>query len=620
MEGACPQRAARAPGIGAPLSAAALAALLSAAALAALLAAAAPGAAAQPVSVEVGAEASEAPASGGAEFGRRVRSVTVRGAWARQVALPIQRCDVLTPQTLSAAFNALRAAAGTDSSGRQAGAGGIAIVYVDHLADIGPGEGEEDPCGPGVATVALTLRPLKVALSLQSVGGNSLPLPRAPLPALGDLLPALRPLALQATLSHDRAFGSALSVGGGLALAAGGGSSSAFSAGLVQSLDAPFYRADATLAWRTTLGGPLWREGRLRATARQSREPLAGSQLRSESGDIGGGVTLQLAPLARLALDGGWQRGRQFSGMQAPPGSGLRRFGGRALADALLPSGDGPPAFTRAALWADDGSSDAGSAYRRWVARAGWARELRLSPGQTLGVDVLAGAGRMGGTPGATERFYGGNSASQFLYDAAAAPQMLQSPAGPLLRSAGERQAALAGNTGGRSFWHLNLNLAWPVRAWSRPLIPDEGIGVPGPGGADLTLKQALRKQVDVSGPSLLTQALVAQGRPRADAEREAGRVFGEIGPAVRYIIDDAPLYAVRPLFLLDVAGLAGPPSGAAPGAAPGAARWVAAGVGLGITVVSARAEAGVMRTVSGPVPAGGQQALFLRLVFQNLF
>jgi hypothetical protein len=70
------------------------------------------------------------------------------------------------------------------------------------------------------------------------------------------------------------------------------------------------------------------------------------------------------------------------------------------------------------------------------------------------------------------EPFLGGNSSTQFLYDSPASRQMLDLPQGPLIRSFGQLQAALGESSmprGGNSFSHLNLNLAFPIRAWSRP-------------------------------------------------------------------------------------------------------------------------------------------------------
>jgi hypothetical protein len=112
----------------------------------------------------------------------------------------------------------------------------------------------------------------------------------------------------------------------------------------------------------------------------------------------------------------------------------------------------------------------------------------------------VAGAGRIDGMPSTAEQFYGGSSASQFLYDGAASPALVHAPRGPLLRSFGERRASLAANAAGRAYWHVNVAL--PVRTWSWPLIPDDDTGLPGEGSSTLTLKQMLRRQIDRSGPA----------------------------------------------------------------------------------------------------------------------
>jgi hypothetical protein len=565
--------------------------------LAALLLAA--GAHAQPAVVEVGSD----PAPVLSEYGRRVRSIEVRGLWLRRVALPIARCDVLTPETLSAAREALRVAADARPAGGDGT--GLRVIYVDHQADLGPGQGDE--CGAGVPTVALTLRPLVVDVSLQRVGDNVLPVPHPPLPALGDLAPALRAIDPQIGMAHDRAFGTAMVLGAEARLGAG----QTASVDLAKSLDEKFYRGDVALAGRRQMGGTVWREARWRLAAANHLEPLVADAQRSDTVEIGAGSTWNLAATTHLLLDGSWRRttDQRDSG---GPSETLRELGGRVLLDSLRRFDSHPPAFVRAALWADDVRSPAGN-FRRWSLRAGYAQEIRTAPGQTLGVDVVAGAGRIDGTPSTDQQFYGGNSAAQFLYDGAASPALLHAPRGPLLRSFGERQASLAANAGGRAYWHVNVNLALPVRAWSRPLIPDEDTGLPGEGGSTLTLKQMLRKQIDRSGPSLMVEALVKQGLPRDDAQRQADQAFAEIDPAVHYIIDDAPLVAVRPLLLLDIASLSRGPGGES-------ARWSALGAGIGVTVVAARIEAGYMRTLSGPVDAGRRGAAFLRVVFQNLF
>ncbi len=80
-------------------------------------------------------------------------------------------------------------------------------------------------------------------------------------------------------------------------------------------------------------------------------------------------------------------------------------------------------------------------------------------------------------------------------------------------------------------------------------------------------------------------------------AGRERGRCAGtsakgslaEVLPAAHFVINDANVFAVR-LLMMDAAGLS---------ADQDKARWLAVGAGVSVTVVTARFEAGYMRTVS---------------------
>ena len=557
------------------------------------------GAQAQTTSVDFG----DAPGAVLPEYGKRIRSIDVRGLLLGKVELPIARCDVLTPENLSAARDALRLAA--DVGGSASEMGSIRVVYVDHVADLSPGHGDE--CGSGVLTVGLTLRPLVVQFSMQRLGDNVLPLPRPPLPALGDLAPALKHVEPKLGIGYDQAFGTILMLGAAI----DPGADFAGGVDISRSLDAAFYRANLALVGRMKTGRNVWREGRWWLAARKGLEPLLADTRRADAVEAGVGSTWDLATTTHLALDGSWKQatGRPRHGGETET---QHQLGARLLMDSLRASDSQPPAFLRAALWAEDVRSTAGD-FRRWSLRAGYAQEIRVQPGQTVGVDVVGGAGRISGAPSPAEKFYGGNSVAQFLYDGATSAAMLHAPRGPLLRSFGERQAGLASNAGARAYWHLNLNLAWPVRRWSQPLIPDEDTGIPGPNGSTSTLKQILHRQVDRTGPNLMVEALVKQGLSREEALRQAKEAFAAIDPAVRYVIDDAPLYAVRPLLLLDIGGLSRGP-------ADESARWTAVGIGVGVTIVSARIESGYMQTVSGPVGANSRGAAFLRIVFQNLF
>jgi hypothetical protein len=155
----------------------------------------------------------------------------------------------------------------------------------------------------------------------------------------------------------------------------------------------------------------------------------------------------------------------------------------------------------------------------------------------------------------------------------------------------------------------VNLNVTLPIRAWSRPLIPDEDVS--DINNQPLTLRQLLKNQIDVSGPSLLRATLKREGLSDEEATRKAHQILQEVAPATHFIIDQANLYSVKPLLMFDAAGLSD--RGGA------SETWFAAGGGLQLTVVIAKLEAGYMRTISGPT-FGQDGNAFVRLVFQNLF
>jgi hypothetical protein len=249
------------------------------------------------------------------------------------------------------------------------------------------------------------------------------------------------------------------------------------------------------------------------------------------------------------------------------------------------------------------------------VGRIGYAKEIPVQPNQTIGLEVVAGGGAVLGSPPGYARFFGGNSSGQFLYDSPSSVALQNMPVGPLIRSFGEGRAGLptaSGVRGGEGFWHVNLNLTIPIRWWSRALIPNELTDIEDADGKPTSLKQLLRKQVDVTGPSMLAATLKKEGMSADDAEKRAGEILGEIRPATHFIIDDANIYSVKPLLMFDAAGITdrGISSGDT---------WLAAGGGVEVTIVIAKLQVGYMRTISGPT-FGSRGNVFVRLVFQNLF
>jgi len=553
-----------------------------------------------------------AKASKSGALARRIRSIEIKGGWAGKVVLPLAVCEVLTTQRISAAMHALEAAVAGGSSAIDsalASEGEVEILLIDVDYDTSAGVGSE--CG-GAPTVGIAFNPYHLRLSLSRVGDNVLPLPRSPLATPnGGLPPALEVLRPRAGLSHDRSFGT--SVDAAIDPRWSNFDASAFGS---KSLDAHYYRTGARLAYRWLLKGTALRELRLAGSGEASEEPLAGTETAHHAADLGAGLTFRLTSATPVFLDSAWRRARdQIEATESASATSDRTesITTRALLDTLIGHTRG---FARAAVWQDNSRIEAtDQSFSRLVGRVGYAQELRLAPNQALGVEVVAGAGRLRGDAPAANRFYGGNSPVQFLYDNPVSQQMLAMPQGPLIRSLGQKQAALgdpASSRGGTSFWHVNLNLAFPIRSLSRPLIPDEE-AFEDVDGKPVTLKQVLRNAVNVSGPALMEAALKEQGMSTADARKEAQAALAEIRPAVDYIVDDANLYAIRPLLMIDAAGLAGGLNG-------NSGHWLAVGAGIGVTVVTARLEAGYMQTISGPEFEPRSGSFFMRLVFHRLF
>lgn len=538
----------------------------------------------------------------------RARSVEIRGGWSKNVTLPLRPCDAVTAQSLSAAMEALQAAitgpGRAELPSTQPGGTEIEVLFIDVDLDETPGSGKE--CDGAASTVGVVFRPYHVHLSLERVGDNVLPVPRLPFaapPAVNQLWSALRP---GFGMGHDRGFGTWMDA----QVRTPEAHVVQADARMRESVTTGFFEAAGALSHRGRIGSGTVREYRLHAGAQARREPLAETDNKHEEGELGGGLKLELAPATPLFADAAWRHARdRVSALAQSEKTDFLAL--RLLADRLVSSTTG---FLRASLWQDNGRSAAPErSFQRLVARAGYAQEIRVSPGNTLALEVVAGAGKLWGEAPAANRFFGGNSAAQFLYESALSQQMLDLPRGPLIRSFGEGQAGLGGSAadGGSAFWHLNLTVALPIPGLSRPLIPNLPTGLTGKDGQPVGVKQILRSQVDQSGPALLEPVLRNQGLSPEEARSQAKAAFAEIQPAAHYIIDDAYLYALRPLLMLDAAELRG-------GLGGGSARWVGVGAGLSLTLTVARFEAGYMRTVSGPEPRSG--AGFMRLVFQNLF
>jgi hypothetical protein len=537
--------------------------------------------------------------------GYKVSSFEIKGRWLGAMPIPLQPGDIWSPQKQSEVLNAIRVAfTGDDVTSYVVGQQGEArVFYVDVVE-------EKDEVQ---RTVKLTFRPFNVHVSLVKVGDNVLPIPRSPFATRYSAVPApLLALNPSAGMSYDRAFGTALL--------------GAFDTDLLalpetargklpepspHHLDArfrgaksfeEFYRADAGLKYSVRQTGRALAEMFLSADFASANEPLADAKNRQNAAAGLAGATVRLGAHTRVTFNAGYSHEwdeLEDSGMEMRTSTDVQP--NRLVADSLLPK----PlrGFLRAAIWEDNAWTDRGvGAHQRLIGRIGYAREFPVAPNQTIGLELLAGAGHVWGDAPAPRRFFGGNSPGQFLYDSVSSPHLVAMPQGPLIRSFGEAEAnGDRGRAvgGGDAFWHLNANLTVPIRPWSRPLIP-----------AEAEVREMLRNGIFTSGRNFLITALKNQGMSREEAVAEADKTFNEIRPATEFIIDEANLYAVKPLLMFDAAGLSGGGRDST---------WLAAGGGVQLTIVTARLELGYMHTLRGPVD-DDRGNFFARLIFQNLF
>jgi len=590
-----------------------------------------------PVDVEVGSDRASHPKLRGAHerakkagaYSLRVRYVKVEGRWAKDVALPIAAGDLLTPAKIFDAMEALERAItanSIDGYGLRS-KGEIGVLYIEVDYDTSTPVADAAGIRPAADTVGVIFRPHYVHVSLERIGDNVLPIPRSPRPTFFENVPkpllALKPVF---GVSQDRAFGTAL--GGAfeadlfnlrdparISTATDENQHLDVHAQGMKSVDESSYRVDAGVRYSQRLTGTLLQGFTFGGNYDGVKEPLGATEHTRNAGLMSGGVTLRLAPSTRLSLDTGYRRTDDTfnePGSRARASTSADEQTNRALLDAIPRPLYG---FFRAAVWEDNGWLSGGGSYQRMVGRIGYAKEIPVQPNQTIGLELVAGGGAVLGNPPGYARFFGGNSSGQFLYDSPSSAALQNMPVGPLIRSFGEGRAGLptaSGVRGGEGFWHVNLNLTIPIRWWSRALIPNELTDIEDADGKPTSLKQLLRKQVDVTGPSMLAATLKKEGMSADDAEKRAGEILGEIRPATRFIIDDANVYSVKPLLMFDAAGITdrGISSGET---------WLAAGGGVEVTIVIAKLQVGYMRTISGPT-FGSRGNVFVRLVFQNLF
>jgi hypothetical protein len=546
--------------------------------------------------------------------GYRIRLIKVESRWVGQVPLPLKVGEIYSPAKVSEAIEAVHAfLKSRENNAFELGqAGAASVLYIDRVVWADDTRQE----------VEVIIRAYYVRVSLYQLGDQVLPIPRAARPTAYQFVPEpLLAFNPQIGMSYDKRFGYALGAGiesdlltvvdtlrGVLPLQTGPDRLLVKAQG-AKPFEEPFYRADGGLSYSHRSAGALLESFGMQVSYRGRKEPLGDSEREQHAGRVEGNLTLRPLSRTRLLTGFGYEYGadKLRKGLIVEEDTTAHSLLPRLLGEAHLGGG-----FFRTAMWSEAAWLEDSGSYQRLVGRVGYAREIPIRLNQTIGAEVIAGGGAAWGDLPEHARFFGGNAPSQFLYDAPDSFGITRFPVGPLIRSFGENDAGSRSRSGrvrgGDTFWHVNVNLTFPIPPWSRPLIPNEPIDEDDP---KFTLKRLLKRSV-VSAKNNLASTFESQGLSPAESAAQADTIYDEITPAIGFIADQANLYAIKPLLMFDAAGLKGTGTDEDP-------VWLSFGGGLQLTVVTAKFEGGYMHTLTGPV-RDGRGAFFFRLVFQNLF
>lgn len=585
----------------------------------------------------------------------RTVKIETRGGWQPSLQLPLAPGDKFDFVKLSEARTIVHKALSNDplrDALEASGLGSLSLFITTTCVTVH----EASACGSinGAAgsssCVDVIIRPFALRLDLVNIKGNTVPIPRSNRATFYSQVPApLRALNPTFGIQHDRETGASptasistdlLSLPHNLRGQAPPDRNTKLKFDLQgsKSINQPFYDSSSSLSFlRRRTGEPL-EDISLLADFSVSQQPLAEGKHFNNSVRVGGSFKLrpEISNLSSITIAGNyrWSAHRFFNRDNTlAEVTGEQSFEWRALVDGR--AGDGT---WRAGIWIDANTPEKRGfePYGRLAFLGGYQSEIGKSE-QTVGLEVVAGAGRSWGNVPAYARFYGGTGTSNFLYDAPDAVTMRAMPAGPLLRSFGRAQAG-ARNTkadirGGTSYWHVNLNTTFPIPKLSCPLIPpialaDDAQGqnstsnpcrIRKPPQGVKTLKDSLNGMVK-TGQSFLeadiADKLIAEHVDEATAEAEAGiraeKVFRKLTPAMRFLTEKANLYAVKPLFMLDVGRLN------SSGIDDQRTR-VAIGGGVQIVIAIAKFELGYVRAMRR-LPSDPRGNFTARIVFQNLF
>lgn len=436
-----------------------------------------------------------------------------------------------------------------------------------------------------------------------------------------------------------------------------------------RSLREPFYNLNTGLALINTKHVRLAETLGFEADFALNRQPLGEGVLFTNAVRLRSRAAFKITqgPISKLSLGAGYRRANQRYLDQA--GLAIERATEAAFETHAIADANFGRTFLRGAIWFDAAApSQSRSRYYRFAAQGTLAREFHLSQqaceiraGQCLlsdrnppaiGVELGFGAGRASDRTPAYARFYGGNTAGNFLYDSHDGAAMTALPGGPLLRSFGRHQATTRSRggaaNGGTAYWSFNLTTSLPLPGWSKPLIPNILLAPGSDCAACLagSIKTLIKNQVTTSqnlhlstltreqlteadrqalaladedeatlSPADAARLAAAQqqrDRIKAELEPEVKKIWNGVRPMVGYITDHANIYAIKPIVMFDAARLYAPE-------VMSEHTRLALGGGLQLTVVVAKFEVGYLRTLNR-APGDQRGNFVVRMVFEKFF
>lgn len=541
--------------------------------------------------------------------GYRINSVKVAGRWATSTPLPLVAGEIYNPAKVSEAIGVIKSRfASADADAALLGKGMMSIAYI--TARVTPNH--------PARTVDIVLLPYAIRLAVGDPGENFLPLPRSPFATDFAGVPGwLRILNPQTSLNYDQRVGLSPSARVALSSKPLHGTAWFASAAGEHALSEDIFDTQASAGYRREFFGGLLAHAQQLAGFSGRRQPNGIDTTESTAGWADTQFMLRPASSShgtRFVLGGRLQAGTEKSAINSGSQRDLR-IAVRALGETRLAGGN-----ARAAVWLEHGKTARANAgeYQRVVGLAGYVKEISVGLHRTVSFELTVGAGTIRGAAPAAARFAGGAQTGSFLYDGLGGSAFAEAPRGPQLRSFGRAEAGVrdpAGQVlGGSNFLSGSLTLSFPVKAWSRPLLPTEPVTeIEQPDGSTraLTLGDLLQRQVK-SGQGIFAGFLEAKGAEPAAAAREAESVFGGLQPAIAWLADQANLVALKPVLMCDAAQIKATHGGRRES-------WLGVGAGVQLVIVTAKLEAGYMATVQGP-RYGRSGSLSARLVFQNLF